>query len=417
MIAPVQPVAVAPTDPAGTMPPPGAPVSTVESSSPKNLSRQTSRSLKRSLSEIVKRNTGSDVKMNAVRDDSLSNLTTPRKPASRKDSQAPKSYGDLSAEELDLLASSALQRLNNLLKARKIKPIGTDILKSLQLVSGTAVEKKKWWTPPWTKKDGKEADNKADGGQLVIKTALCKSIEYASVQCEAETSFNVRRIPIIVHECVKYLKANGLKSNGLFRVNGSEKRIAQMAVSFDEGPKYGFGFEFQGYTVYDVADLLKKYIRGLPEPLLTTDLYSHFIKCLEIPVEDGLRLKAFRWLLMMLPPPHLVLLEYLLELFALVAMNSAANQMTASNLARIFSPNLLKPKSEKQALEEFQSCSYVVEFMIDNFDQFCITSRDMRPFEMLDASYLPPKKLENPADKYPASPELAPSPTTPTTTA
>jgi hypothetical protein len=114
----------------------------------------------------------------------------------------------------------------------------------------------------------------------VMKTALCKSIEYASVQCESETSFNVRRIPILVHECVKHLKSCGLKSNGIFRVNGSEKRMAQLAILFDEGPKFGYGFQFEGYSVYDVADVLKKYIRGLPEPLLTTDLYPHFIKCL-----------------------------------------------------------------------------------------------------------------------------------------
>jgi hypothetical protein len=122
---------------------------------------------------------------------------------------------------------------------------------------------------------------------------------------------------------------------------------------------------------------------------------------------------------MMLPPPHLVLLEYLLELFCLVSMNASSNQMTTNNIARIFSPNLLRPKTEKQALEEFQSCSYVVEFMIENYDQFCITARDSRPFEMLDATYLPSRLLENPADHYvkdkPAEPAPSPTPTTPAT--
>jgi hypothetical protein len=63
----------------------GTPINGGGTGSPANLSRNASKSLKRSLSEIVKRKTmGSDAKINAVRDDSLSNLTTPRKPASRK---------------------------------------------------------------------------------------------------------------------------------------------------------------------------------------------------------------------------------------------------------------------------------------------------------------------------------------------
>ncbi|KAI8618099.1 Rho GTPase activation protein [Chytriomyces sp. MP71] len=226
-----------------------------------------------------------------------------------------------------------------------------------------------------------------------MNVALCKSIEYSSHACaNNDTTFNLRRIPILVHECVYFLKVNGLKSNGIFRVNGSERRMAQLALVFDQGPKYGLGFTFEGYTVYDVADFLKRYVRSLPEPLLTTELYPFFLKCLEVPVENGSRIKAFRWLLMLLPPPHLVLLEQLLELFSLVVGNADTNQMTSNNLARIFSPNILKPRSEKQALEEFQSCSFVVEFMIENWEQFSFTAKDMRPFEILDMSYLPKRK-------------------------
>ncbi|KAI8853363.1 Rho GTPase activation protein [Chytridium lagenaria] len=231
---------------------------------------------------------------------------------------------------------------------------------------GGGLGKKKWWA--LFKKDPKDSKDSQD--QLVLKTTLCKSIDYASIPCEPDDSFNLRRVPILVYECCKYIRANGLKANGIFRVNGSEKRILQLAGIFDTGPRYGHGFNFEGYTTYDVADLLKKYVRTLPEPLLTSELYPFYLKCLDIPVENGARCKAFRWLCMLLPPPHLVLLEYLLELFTLVDLHSDSNQMTAKNLARIFSPNILRPKNEKQALEEFQSCAFVLEFMIENHDNF-----------------------------------------------
>ena len=35
--------------------------------------------------------------------------------------------------------------------------------------------------------------------------------------------------------------------------------------------------DFDGYSVYDVADTLKQYFRELPEPLLTTKLADTFI--------------------------------------------------------------------------------------------------------------------------------------------
>ncbi|KAJ3194677.1 hypothetical protein HK101_002207 [Irineochytrium annulatum] len=300
----------------------------------------------------------------------------------------------MTPDEINLLNSSALKRLNAMLKTHKMKPINPDILKSVLQATG-GYGKKKWWAP-W-KKEGNgpapTAKDKDGKDQLVVKVALCKSIEYASIPCEPDDTFNLRRIPIVVYECIKYIKANGLNSSGIFRVNGSEKRMAQLATVFDTGPRYGHGFNFEGYTIYDVADFLKKYIRGLPEPLLTCDLYPHFLKCLEVPVEDGARVKAYRWLCMLLPPPHLVLLECLLDLFSVVVANAETNQMTSSNLARIFSPNLLRPKAEqKQALEEFQTCSFVVEFIIENYEQFYVSSREARPFDILDASYLPKRK-------------------------
>ncbi|KAJ3107211.1 hypothetical protein HDU97_004631 [Phlyctochytrium planicorne] len=290
-------------------------------------------------------------------------------------------------DEISLLYSSALKRLNALLKLHKIKPVPTDILKNMQQVAG-GMGKKKWWV--LFKKDVK--DPKESSEQLVLKTALCKSIDYASIPCEPDDSFNLRRVPILVYECCKYIRTNGLKTNGIFRVNGSEKRIQQLGEVFDAGPRYGHGFNFEGYTIYDVADLLKKFVRTLPDPLLTSELYPYFLKCLDIPVENGARCKAFRWLCMLLPPPHLILFEYLLELFVLVANHAGDNQMTATNLARIFSPNLLRPKLEKQALEEFQSCAIVLEFFIENHSEFRISARDIKPFEILDVAYLPARK-------------------------
>ena len=58
-------------------------------------------------------------------------------------------------------------------------------------------------------------------------------------------------------------------------------------------------------------------------------------------------------------------------------MNFCANQakitsMTAKNLAIVWAPNLLKPKSEDSvaALTEFRTQAIIVEYMIRNVDVF-----------------------------------------------
>ncbi len=61
-------------------------------------------------------------------------------------------------------------------------------------------------------------------GLTVLGEYLCKSIEYASVPVDSsEHSFNVRRIPILAHECVSYIKTNG---NLYWMSHGAERQGA-----------------------------------------------------------------------------------------------------------------------------------------------------------------------------------------------
>ncbi|KAI9325790.1 Rho GTPase activation protein [Zopfochytrium polystomum] len=355
-------------------------------------------SLQRSLSEVLRRNRNVSPESTRIsKDDSSSHFFgSDGLTLGRKDMQGGKSYGDLSMEELQVLSITALKRVNALFKVHSLKPLPNDTLKQVQQSCGVPNLKKKWWVPPWKKEKEREKDLK---DRSVLKSHLCKSIDFASVHCDVDRPYGVRRLPVIGFECINFIRAHGLATNGLFRVNGSERRIAQLMAIFDSGPSFGRDVTFSGYTVYDVADFLKKYVRGLPEPLLTSELYPHFLKCLDLPVEGAVRVKALRWLIMLLPPAHVVFFECLLELFSQVAKSSDQNQMTASNLARIFSPNVLRPRgTEKQALEDFQTASFVIEFMIDNWEQFAITGPELRPFELMDSNYLP-KRAYSPARK------------------
>lgn len=84
------------------------------------------------------------------------------------------------------------------------------------------------------------------------------------------------KIPIVVAKCGVYLKRNGLKVEGIFRVGGSSKRLKDLQVIFNSPPDFGKKLNWDGYTVHDAASILRRYLNALPEPLILLDLYEEF---------------------------------------------------------------------------------------------------------------------------------------------
>eukprot|EP01126_Amoeba_proteus_P051196 TRINITY_DN6102_c0_g6_i3.p1 TRINITY_DN6102_c0_g6~~TRINITY_DN6102_c0_g6_i3.p1 ORF type:complete len:412 (-),score=91.15 TRINITY_DN6102_c0_g6_i3:280-1515(-) len=82
-------------------------------------------------------------------------------------------------------------------------------------------------------------------------------------------------IPRIVTSVVQYLESYGLV-RGIFRVSGAASEVEQYTNALDRGQV--IDFEEYDADVNAVAGLLKLFLRKLPEPLLQTDLYPHFLK-------------------------------------------------------------------------------------------------------------------------------------------
>ncbi|MEQ2213665.1 hypothetical protein XENOCAPTIV_018833, partial [Xenoophorus captivus] len=61
---------------------------------------------------------------------------------------------------------------------------------------------------------------------------------------------------------------------GIFRVGSSKKRVRQLREEFDRGIDVQLDEE---HSVHDVAALLKEFLRDMPDPLLTRELYTAFI--------------------------------------------------------------------------------------------------------------------------------------------
>ena len=82
------------------------------------------------------------------------------------------------------------------------------------------------------------------------------------------------KIPLIFKQFIDYLKEFGLKEVGIFRLAGHHAEIMQINNKIDEGEEIIFDFKT---NAHNVAALFKKYLRDLPTPLLTFDLYTKLV--------------------------------------------------------------------------------------------------------------------------------------------
>ncbi|KAI1180391.1 hypothetical protein F4777DRAFT_313964 [Nemania sp. FL0916] len=250
---------------------------------------------------------------------------------------------------------------------------------------------KSWWKK-FQVQPTKHHDTRETRPQGIFGVPLRHSITYANVAIslidENGQSYIYGYVPIVVAKCGVYLKEKATGVEGIFRLNGSEKRIKELKIQFDSPDRYGKGLVWDGYTVHDAANVLRRYLNDLPEPVVPLDLYARFREPLRghtkqaVGDAEGTQLlenfdqqeavDKYQALIKDLPPLNRQLLLYILDLLAVFAAKSDENRMTAQNLAAIFQPGMLSHPQHAMAPEEYRLNQCVIIFLIENQDHFLI---------------------------------------------
>ncbi|XP_062982444.1 rho GTPase-activating protein 6 isoform X2 [Elgaria multicarinata webbii] len=202
-----------------------------------------------------------------------------------------------------------------------------------------------------------------------------------------------RQVPRLVDSCCQHLEKHGLQTVGIFRVGSSKKRVRQLREEFDRGVDVMLDEE---HSIHDVAALLKEFLRDMPDPLLTRELYTPFINTLLLEAHE--QLSTLQLLIYLLPPCNCDTLHRLLHFLATVASHAEdridqdsqeipGNKMTSLNLATIFGPNLLhKQKTTDKEFtvqstaraEESTAIIAVVQKMIENYETLFMVPADLQ---------------------------------------
>ncbi|OBS65424.1 hypothetical protein A6R68_06016 [Neotoma lepida] len=182
-----------------------------------------------------------------------------------------------------------------------------------------------------------------------------------SLQHLQEKNPDQEPIPIVLRETVAYLQAHALTTEGIFR------RSANTQVVREVQQKYNMGLpvDFDQYNELHLpAVILKTFLRELPEPLLTFDLYPHVVGFLSI--DESQRVEVTQQVLQTLPEENYQVLRFLTAFLVQISAHSDQNKMTNTNLAVVFGPNLLWAKDAAITLKAINPINTFTKFLLDH---------------------------------------------------
>uniref|UniRef100_A0A3Q3LFL4 Rho GTPase-activating protein 17 n=1 Tax=Mastacembelus armatus TaxID=205130 RepID=A0A3Q3LFL4_9TELE len=179
-----------------------------------------------------------------------------------------------------------------------------------------------------------------------------------------------REIALPIEACVMMLLETGMKEEGLFRIAAGASKLKKLKAALDCSTSQLEEFYSDPHAV---AGALKSYLRELPEPLMTYQLYDEWIQ--NVPAfNPDKRLQALWLVCDQLPKNNKTNLRYLVKFLAKLAQESDVNKMTPSNIAIVLGPNLLWAKTEGSLAEMAAATSVhvvaIVEPIIQHADWF-----------------------------------------------
>ncbi|XP_051987415.1 rho GTPase-activating protein 17b isoform X3 [Xyrauchen texanus] len=170
-----------------------------------------------------------------------------------------------------------------------------------------------------------------------------------------------REIALPLEACIMMLLETGMQEEGLFRIAAGASKLKKLKAALDCSTSQLEEFYSDPHAV---AGALKSYLRELPEPLMSYQLYDEWINASSISDPDK-RLQALWVVCDMLPKANKTNFRYLVKFLAKLAQESDINKMTASNIAIVLGPNLLWAKTEGSLAEMAATTSVHVVSIIE----------------------------------------------------
>ncbi|XP_072457464.1 rho GTPase-activating protein 45 isoform X3 [Notamacropus eugenii] len=198
-------------------------------------------------------------------------------------------------------------------------------------------------------------------------------------------------IPFIIKKCLSEIERRALRTKGIYRVNGVKTRVEKLCQAFENGKEL---VELSQASPHDISNVLKLYLRQLPEPILSFRLYHELMGLAKESLQAEAEAKAargrsessrdkeqdteamtsrLRHLLKELPLENRATLQYLIRHLRRIVELEQDNKMTPGNLGIVFGPTLLRPRPTEatvslSSLVDYPHQARIVETLISYYD-------------------------------------------------
>jgi len=194
-------------------------------------------------------------------------------------------------------------------------------------------------------------------------------------RCQYEHS----QIPNILVRCIDNIEDDGenLRSEGLYRKSGSQAVIESLEKKFAKE-------EYVNLAEYDInvsTSILKRYLRKLPNPVITFEIYDPLIKLVRarnmttrLPLGKDTVLEHedvshVVEILNQLPKEHIYLLKVLSVHLEKVMEYKDHNLMGLNNIALVFAPGLIRDHSGEKDILDMKERNYIIAFILEHYKQ------------------------------------------------
>ncbi|XP_056248090.1 unconventional myosin-IXb isoform X1 [Seriola aureovittata] len=192
-------------------------------------------------------------------------------------------------------------------------------------------------------------------------------------------------VPMVVEMLLLHVELNGLYTEGIYRKSGSTCRARELHQILETNPEEAC---LENYPIHTTTGLVKRWLRELPDPLMTFSLYSDFLHAVELP-EKAERIRAVYQKVDELPPSNYNTLERLIFHLVRVAKEEEHNKMSPSSLAIVFAPCILRSPDANDpflGMKDVSKTTQCVEILIsEQFRRYKEKMQNIQELEYAEA--------------------------------
>ncbi|KAB2574058.1 Rho GTPase activator [Lasiodiplodia theobromae] len=227
-----------------------------------------------------------------------------------------------------------------------------------------------------------KGNEKPKGGKR--KGVFGKSLEYVVEKDGAESTDCVGpgtlKVPALVQDAVSAMRTMDMSVEGVFRKNGNIKRLRELTEEIDA--KGGDAVDLTRESPVQVAALLKKFLRELPDPVMTFKLHRLFITGAKIQDEDKRR-RVLHLTCCLMPKVHRDTMEVLFTFLNWVSSFHTVDEETGSkmdihNLATVIAPNILYSSTKSPDMDSSFLAIEAVHSLIQCNESMCEVPEDLQ---------------------------------------